>query len=201
MNDKFLRFTVFIIAAVLHLVVILFLVFDTQRAAQTENENARVMKLTDLDELPPPPPPPERQEIPQVEEIAETMIETDTPPVQEIVAAGTIITPQTEPEEEVYLLAHQVSTTPKFDDEKIMAALVYPSIALRSGIEGRVFLDLFVDRTGTIQSITIMLEDPKDRGFGEAAVRAFTGIKGIPATANGEPVSCRYRYPVTFRIR
>jgi len=201
MNEKLLRLTVFIIAAVLHLVVILFLVFDTQRAAQTENENARIMKLTDLDELPPPPPPPERQEIPQVEEIAETMIETDTPPVQEIVAAGTITTQvQVEPEE-VYLLAHQISTPPQFDFNAIEATLVYPPIALRSGREGRVILDLFVDRTGIVKSIIIMREEPEGMGFGEAAVRAFTGVKGIPATANGEPVSTRYRYPVTFRIR
>jgi len=195
MNEKLLRLTVFIVAAVIHLVVILFFVFDTQRAAQAENENARIMKLTDIDELPPPP---SKEEIPQVEEIAETMIETDTPPVQEIVAAGTITT---EPQEEVYLLAHQISTPPQFDFNAIEAAIVYPPIAQRSGREGRVILDLFVDRTGVVKSIIIMREEPEGMGFGEAAVRAFTGVKGIPATANGEPVSTRYRYPVSFRIR
>jgi hypothetical protein len=71
----------------------------------------------------------------------------------------------------------------------------------RSGIEGRGILELFVDRTGIIQNITILLEEPAGSGFGEAAIRAFLGKKGIPATANGEAVSCRYRYPVVFRIR
>jgi len=175
----------------LHLLVIFFLVFDTERLVQEEPENARVMKLTDIDELPPPPDP----EIPQVEEIAETMIETDIPPVQTVVAAGTLIT------QDNYLPMHQLSSPPQFDANAIASDLVYPPIALRSGIEGRVILELFVDRTGTVQRITILREDPADRGFGDAAVKAFTGRKGKPATANGEPVSARYRYPVTFRIK
>jgi protein TonB len=51
-----------------------------------------------------------------------------------------------------------------------------------------------------IQQIRILMEDPKDRGFGEAAVKAFTGKRGVPAHAEGIPVSTRYRYPVSFKI-
>jgi protein TonB len=46
-----------------------------------------------------------------------------------------------------------------------------------------------------------MQENPKDRGFGEAAVKAFTGKRGTPAYADGEPVSTRYRYPLSFKIK
>jgi len=191
MNEKILRLAVFIAAAALHLLVIFFFVFDTQRSVQIEDENARIMKLTDIDELPPPEP-----EIPRVEEIAESMIETDTPPIQEVVAAGSILESQ-----EVYLPMHQLSTQPQFDPKAIEAAIVYPPIARRNGIEGRVILELFVDRTGTVQRITVLLEEPEGRGFGEAAVRALTGIKGVPATANGESVSCRYRYPIRFTLK
>jgi len=195
MNEKILRLTVFIAAAALHLIVLFFLAFNMQRSVQIEDENARIMKLTDIDELPPPPPEPE---IPQVEEIAEVMIETDIPPIQEVVAAGSIIARD---DSEEYLPMHQLSTTPQFNTDDIIASLVYPPIALRSGIEGRVTLELFVDRTGVVQRVIILREDPEGRGFGESAIRAFTGRKGIPATANGEPVSSRYRYPVTFRLR
>jgi protein TonB len=192
MNEKVLRLIIFIITAALHLVVIFFLVFDTETFIQGAEENAKIMKLTDLAELPPPPDP----EIPQVEEIAEVMIETDTPPVQTVVAAGTLNVSF-----ENYLQMHQVSVRPVFDEEAFTSALVYPPIALRSGIEGRVFLELFVDRTGMVQRVTILREEPEGRGFGEAAVRAFSGRKGTPAYANGEPVSCRYRYPVVFKIK
>ena len=195
MNEKVLRLTVFIVAAALHLIVLFFLAFNMQRSLQIEDENARIMKLTDIDELPPPPPP--EPEIPQVEEIAEEMIETDIPPIQEVVGAGTIIAR----DDDEYLSMHQLSTTPQFNTDEIIASLVYPPIALRSGIEGRVYLELFVDRTGVVQRVIILREEPEGRGFGESAVRAFTGRKGTPATANGEPVSARYRYPVTFRLR
>ena len=196
-NEKLIRILGFALAAILHILIILFLAVSTEKNIMEEEENARVMKLTDIDELPPPPPEPE---IPRVEEIAETVIETETPPVQIIVPAGTLtIAAPEEPEE--YLPMHQVSQPPQFDANAILSELVYPPIALRSGIEGRVILELFVDRTGTVQRVIILREDPEDRGFGEAAVRAFTNRKGEPAYANGEPVSSRYRYPLTFRIR
>jgi protein TonB len=188
MNEKRLKLIIFIATAALHLAVIFFLVFDTGEYIQITSENAKIMKLTDLAELPPDP------EIPQVEEIAEVMIETDIPPVQNVVAAGTLSF-------ENYLQAHQVSVRPGFDEDAFTSSLVYPPIALRSGIEGRVFLELFVDRTGFVQKVTILREEPEGRGFGEAAVKAFTGRKGTPAYANGEAVSCRYRYPVVFKIK
>jgi len=199
MNKKRLRLTAFIAAFALHIVVLFFFVIETERLRQNEVENARVMKLTDFAEfIPPPPPPPESDpDIPQVEEIAEIMVESDIPPVQTVVAAGTIRV-QTDDE---YMPMHMLSTSPKFDERAITSAIVYPPIAHRSGIEGRVILELTVDRTGAVQGITILREEPEGRGFGEAAARVFVGRKGIPATSNGEPVSARYRYPVTFRIK
>ena len=188
-----LRLLLFIAVAALHVLLLIFLAFNVNTLSTEAEENARVMKVTDLAELPPPP----EEELPQVEAVAENMIETDTEPLQTIVAHGTLTTPSWED----YLPIHKVSESPKFDERDITAALVYPPIALRSGIEGRVVLELFVDRSGMIQRISILLEDPKDRGFGEAAVKAFTGKRGTPAYANGEPVSARYRYPVSFRIK
>jgi len=186
MNEKKLRLIIFIATAALHLIVIFFLVFDTGAIIQAASENAKVMKLTDIAELPP--------ELPTVEEIAEEMIETDTTPLQNVVAAGSLSFDN-------YLPMHQVSVSPIFDEKAFTSALVYPPIALRSGIEGRVFLELFVDRIGVVQKVTILREEPEGRGFGEAAVKAFTGRKGTPAYANGEAVSCRYRYPVLFKIK
>jgi len=197
MNDKRLRIIIFAVTAAIHFCLIFFLVIETQVRYQESPEYARVMKVTDFNEYAPPPPPVADVDIPQVEELAETMIETDIPVVQEIITANTLNVHSFDS----YLPMHQVSIGPSFDEAAIMADLVYPPIALRSGIEGRVILELFVDRTGTIQRVTILREEPEGRGFGEAAVRAFTGRKGTPAYANGVAVSCRYRYPLVFRIR
>ncbi|MDR0316617.1 MAG: energy transducer TonB, partial [Treponema sp.] len=201
LNERLLRLILVIVVTAIHIVLIFFAAFNVNTISQEELENARVMKLTDLEEAPPPPP--EEEELPQVEAIAETLIETDTPPLQTIVAHG-IITPPTTvvvPTWDDYIPMHRVSEAPRFDEREIYAALVYPPIAQRSGIEGRVILELFVDKNGIVQRISVLLEDPKDRGFGEAAIRAFSGLRGVPALANGEPVSARYRYPVRFTIK
>ena len=148
---------------------------------------------------------------PEVESIAEVMIETDTPPDYIVVPAGTHMIPSVDSSpdaaagtahyEEDFLPAHMISIQPKFDDEEIISNLIYPTLAQRSNIEGRVILELFIDRTGTVQRITVLREEPEGRGFGEAAIRAFTGMTGEPAIANGVPVSARIRYPVRFRLR
>ena len=200
MNEKRLRVSVFFIAAALHVFIIFFFAFDIQtnieQYLQGDRENARIMKLTDFSEIRPATPVPLSVDIPQVEDIAEVMIETDTPPIQNVVAAGTVIA-----HNDVYLPAHLVSIMPEFDEDVIMADLVYPPIALRSGIEGRVILDLSIDRTGVVQKVIILREEPEGRGFGEAAIKVFLGRKGKPAIANGEPVACHYRYPVRFQLK
>jgi len=186
----------FLAVAVIHVLLLFLIAFNVKTASQEAEENARVMKLTDIAEAPPPPP----EELPQVEAIAETMIETETVPLQTIVAPGSLNS-NADTSWDNYLPIHKVSEPPRFDERDITSALMYPPIALRSAIEGRVILELFVDRNGLVQRITILREEPKDRGFGEAAVKAFTGRRGSPAYANGEPVSARYRYPVSFKIK
>jgi periplasmic protein TonB len=193
MNETKIKLLIFVFTAALHIVILFFFVFDVKKVIQEESPESRVMKLTDLAELSPPPPSPIESYIPQSKEIAETMIETEIPHIQNAAAAGTLLI------QENYLPMHLVSTRPEFDYEKIKTDLIYPPIAFRSGIEGRVMLELFVDRTGTVQRAEILLEEPSDRGFGEAAIKAFSGKKGTPATANGEAVSCHFRYPVVFR--
>jgi protein TonB len=192
-SENRLRLILFIAVAALHAVLILFLAVHIKPLSQEVEENARIMKITDLEEEPPP-----EEELPQVEAIAENLIETDTEPLQTIVAHGSITHSDSW---DNYLPIHLVSESPRFDEREILAALVYPPIAHRAGIEGRVILELFIDRNGLVQRITILQENPKDRGFGEAAVKAFTGKRCQPAQANGEPVSARYRYPVTFKLK
>jgi TonB family protein len=104
------------------------------------------------------------------------------------------------PPEDEYLPAHRISVLPQFPRDEILRALIYPPAARRSGIEGRVVLELFIDRTGTIRRIDIVQEEPAGRGFGEAARTAFQNILCKPAKANGQDVSARVRYPVSFRL-
>jgi protein TonB len=213
-----LRLLLFILVAAAHGLAVFFISFNTGKASGETQERARVMKLTDIAEYlppsqPPPPPPPPEEAPPEnaVETIAEEMIETSEAPENQILAeAGSIIEdrpPASSPPGEEYLPAHKISALPGFPDEAILKALRYPVIARRSGVEGRVILDMFVDRAGVIRRVDVLREDPPGRGFGDAAVAAvFEAQKEPenrcrPAQANGEPVSARVRYPVSFRLR
>ena len=200
-----MRLLIFITVALMHILLIFFLTFNLKVDSQASPESARMMKLVDLSEIepePPPPPPPEEIQIPMVESIAETMIETDEVPEQVVVAPGTLIIP-VEPSWDDFLPAHKVTVQPNIDIlyNAIQPDIVYPPIALRSGIEGRVILELFIDRHGQIQRVVIMQERPEGRGFGEAAVKASTGKRTVPAVFNGEPVSARVRLPIVFKIK
>jgi protein TonB len=150
---------------------------------------------------PPAPPPEQRPEVvaqSTVESIAENMIETDEVPdvtvVNEPIHAAADVVPE-------YLSMSKISVLPVFSERDIMRDVVYPPIALRSNIEGIVYLELFVDKEGLVRRVTILREDPPDRGFGEAAAKAFENRRGTPAMANGEAVAVRYRYPVRFTIK
>ncbi|MDR1956548.1 MAG: TonB family protein [Treponema sp.] len=210
-----MRLALFLLVAGLHGIALFFLVFHLDTAVKNPEPAAQVLKLVDLQEdtppptpaPPPPPEPPPQQQQQMVEAVAETMIETDEVPEDQVVVDSLPYEAPPQPvqvqtREIEYLPQHQVSKTPVFSEQDIRKNLVYPPIALRSGIEGTVILELFVDVHGEIQRIIVLKENPLERGFGEAAKNAFQGIRALsPAEANGTAVAIRYRYPFRFVLR
>ena len=69
-------------------------------------------------------------------------------------------------------------------------------MAMKQGIEGVVYLELFIDENGNIRQVNV-LKDP-GYGFAEAAIAALDGITCKPALMNDKPVAVRFRYPVRF---
>jgi protein TonB len=202
-----IRVFVFLFTVLLHVLLLVFAAFRVETTETAEEVPANVMKLVDVREEtpPPPPPPPPREQPPEifqntVEAVAETMVETDEVP-DEVVSD---IVPYAEEREEQieFLPMNKISVLPEFPEAQLRNAIVYPPIALRSGIEGVVYLELFVDPQGEIRQISILRETPPGRGFGEAAVNAFKGIRAAkPAESNGRKVAVRFRYPVRFTIQ
>lgn len=193
------RSIVFIIVAMIHAAAIFFIAFGVE-SVSVPAQAAEVMKLIDIDESRPPPPPQQTPVMQNVtESVAENLLETDIVP--DTVSVSAVITPPVVPAEE-YVSQSKVSVTPRFNEREILSKLAYPAIAQRSGIEeGRVMLELFINKNGEVTKINILKEEPPGRGFGEAAVRAFTGIRAAPAEANGQVVAVRYRYPVRFQLK
>ena len=197
-----IRLIIFIAVAILHVTLILTIAVHMETVMAKPEPAAGIMKLVDIEEAPPPPPPEIISEpilTNTQESIAETMIETDTlpPPVVSSYSppASTVTGDQID-----YLPQHRITLVPVLPESEIIRATVYPPIAQRSNIEGVVYLELFIDRQGNVRQVRVLRENPPGRGFGEAAVNAFRGIRGKPAEANGEPVAVRYRYNFTFKL-
>jgi len=195
------RFLTFAAVAILHVLLILLVAFNIETIIAVPEPVAGVMKLVDVEErILPPPERPVEPVTTSIETIAETMIETDEAPPPPVVY--TEPAPAPPPSEEiVYLQQHLVTSLAVLPESEILRAVVYPPIALRSGIEGTAYLELLIDRNGNIRDIIILRENPPGRGFGEAAVNALKGLKAQPAEANGAPVASRLRYNYTFKIK
>jgi protein TonB len=209
-NFSQLRPIIFLVVALIHGAVLFFLVIHIEPSLNEPEPPLTVMKLVDIqEELPPPvlPPPPSTPPPPSAENMVETIAENMTvvdevPEDQTLVSPGTISAPAAAPapEPETYLPQHKISNPPEFFESVIKEALIYPPIAQRSGIEGLVILELFINRDGVVQRAFILKETPPGRGFGEAAVKAFQGQRCIPAESNGVTVAVRYRYRVRFEL-
>ena len=188
------RLIIFAAVTVLHLIIIFTVAIRTEAALKEAEAVAGVMKLVDIEEEPPPPP---ENPLPEVQPaIAENLIETlvTPPPV-----SASLYEPVSDLGEN-YLRSHLVSKLPVLPENEIVRATIYPAIAQRSNIEGTVFLELFIDSQGNIRDVRILRETPTGRGFGEAAVNAFKGIRGKPAEANGQAVAVRFRYNINFKL-
>jgi protein TonB len=187
----------FLIAAALHLAILFGVVFTVKTAVKAGPDIPAVIKLTDLREEVPPAP-----RSPALSPASAAPL-TAAPAAEQFTEAD--VSEGTEAEGSGgpggFLPMHLISVLPKFSEDEIRKKLAYPPIARRAGVEGTVYLELFVDARGLVRSVSLLREDPPDQGFGEAAVRAFTGLRGSPALANGETAAVRYRYPVRFSLR
>ncbi|MDR1317210.1 MAG: energy transducer TonB [Spirochaetales bacterium] len=193
------RAAIFCAVALLHAGLLVFMVVRMDSPPLVSDTPLAVLKLADVREAPPPPPPPDKPPVFQQspESVAEKMIETETPPPPPEYAPAPQV-PQSATAE-TYLPMHRISVGPSFDEAEFLRTVVYPPIALRSGLEGMVYLEVFIDSRGNVQRVDILKENPENYGFGEAAARALRKQNFTPARANGVAVAVRYRYPVRFK--
>ena len=191
-----IRLFLFVAVAVIHVIVIVYVGFNAETNLEVHEPGTKIMKLVDIEEEMPP------EETPSIVQpaLAENMIETDIqpPPVSTNITGP--VSPIQSTGDTDYLPQHKISVLPILPEDQIVRATVYPPIAQRSNIEGVVYLELFIDRQGNVRDVRILRENPPDRGFGNAALNAFKGIRGKPAESNGESVAVRYRYNINFRL-
>jgi TonB family protein len=73
----------------------------------------------------------------------------------------------------------------------------YPTIAQKSGIEGRVLLKVLVGKTGSVKEVEVINGIPE---LDDAAVKAVKNVKFKPGKYKGKPVDVWVRIPIDFRI-
>ncbi len=108
-----------------------------------------------------------------------------------------VVEQQTKPDTTFYVAVEQMPE-PIGGIQAIQANIVYPEIAKRAGIEGTVYIEVFVDENGTVVKTAVV------RGVGagcdEAAMTAIQKMKFQPGLHRGKPVKVRLAIPIRFRL-
>lgn len=153
------------------------------------------IEITKQENRPPPPPrPPIPIEAPSDENVEDVEImSTELQPAEEPPP------PPPAEDEEVYFVAVEELPEPVGGIAAIQAAVAYPEIAKRAGVEGTVYVEAFVDETGNVTRTAIV----KGIGAGcdEAAQAAVMKTKFKPGKQRGKPVKVKMSIPIRFRLQ
>jgi protein TonB len=82
--------------------------------------------------------------------------------------------------------------------EGIQSRIIYPDFAIRAGIQGRVFVNAFVDEFGNVKKAELV----KGIGAGcdEAAIEAVLATKFSPGLQRQRPVKVQVTIPILFKL-
>jgi protein TonB len=163
--------------------------FTVEDIQQTKQENRP----------PPPPKPPIPIEAPSDDVLEDIEIE-DT----EIDFEAEIEAPPPPPKEEIeeeptYFVAVEEMPGPIGGIKSIQEKIVYPEIAKRAGVEGKVYVLAFVNEQGEVTKAQII----KGIGAGcdEAALNAVLKTRFTPGKQRGKPVKVQVSIPIIFKLK
>ena len=164
--------------------------FTVEDIQQTKQENRP----------PPPPKPPIPIEAPSDDVLEDIEIE-DT----EIDFNANMEAPPPPPkekkveEEPTYFVAVEEMPEPIGGIRGIQQKIIYPEIAKRAGVEGKVYVLAFVDEKGNVTKAQII----KGIGAGcdEAALDAVLKTKFKPGKQRGKPVRVQVSIPIIFKLQ
>ena len=102
-------------------------------------------------------------------------------------------------EEPTYFVAVEEMPEPVGGIKAIQEKIVYPEIAKRAGVEGKVYILAFVDESGSVTKAQVL----KGIGAGcdEAALDAVQKTKFKPGKQRGKPVKVQVSIPVIFKLQ
>jgi protein TonB len=101
-------------------------------------------------------------------------------------------------EESIYFVAVEEMPYPIGGINAIQQHIIYPEIAKRAGIEGKVFILAYVDEDGTVTKAEILKRI--GGGCDEAAAKAVLQTKFSPGKQRGKPVKVKVMIPIRFEL-
>ena len=167
-----------------------------------------LFKVEDIQQTkqdPTPPPPPEKPSL-IVEAVANTDVEDIEFEETEIDFNQELSTPPPPQrkqkivveEEPVYFVAVEEMPFPIGGIQAIHDLIIYPNIAKRAGVEGKVYVLAYVNEEGTVTKTEVL----KGIGGGcdEAAEYAVQHTKFSPGKQRGKPVNVKVMVPIIFKL-
>ncbi|MBI5726731.1 MAG: energy transducer TonB [Ignavibacteriales bacterium] len=82
--------------------------------------------------------------------------------------------------------------------ESVAAKIVYPELAKRAGIEGKVFVSFVVNEKGKVESPSILKSD--NDIFNATALETVTSIAFKPGKVKGKPVKVKVVFPIAYKL-
>jgi len=148
-----------------------------------------------------PPPPPKPQipiEAPSDEAIEDVDISSELDLNREMEPPPPPKPPKEDLEDESYFAV--VEDLPKIVGglQAIQEKVVYPEFAVRAGIEGTVYLLVYIDKTGKVTKVEV--QKGIGAGCDEAAIEAVKKVKFIPGKQRGKPVNVKMSIPIRFKL-
>lgn len=112
-----------------------------------------------------------------------------------IISSNKIFAQQQDP----YLPFAQVMPQPKGGLSEIYKNITYPDLAKRDGIEGKVYLLVYINENGNVDKVKVI----KSLGGGcdEAAIKGIKSVKFTPAENKGVPVKVKLSLAITFKLQ
>ncbi len=176
---------------------------DDWEAPDQEQIEMEEVQQTEQQETPPPPPkPPVPVEVPNDEVLEDDELNLDASlDLSEPASESPPPPPEEEEEEEEPEIFVVVEEMPELIGglASIQEHIVYPDMAKKAGVEGRVIVQFVVDENGDVQNPQVV------RGLGagldEVALEAVKKAKFEPGMQRGQAVKVKMSLPITFRLR
>lgn len=107
--------------------------------------------------------------------------------------------PQQDSGQDIYFVKVEEMPEPIGGMYSIQSKIKYPEEAKRNGVEGKVFIQAFIDEAGNVVEAKVI--KGVDNELDEAALEAVKQTKFTPGKQEGKPVKVQVTIPIVFKLQ